>query len=192
MIVDVATVAHYLDERHYLGAARRGFAWSDDDGVLVLASPTSRRLPAHWLELTRWCLEPGRPNSGSRQWAAVRRVLLAEYPDVTTVVSYSDPSVGHTGALYRAAGWLWAPTWHRLRPPPSGQGRWTDDGAQQAVKDRWVDPLSPDTDRLSVLTPKDPGLRRRYPWAAYTEPTQRRGALIRGTGGGDYSRWIAR
>ena len=37
---------------------------------------------------------------------------------VSTVVSYSDPSAGHTGSLYRACNWIWAPTWLRLRPPP--------------------------------------------------------------------------
>ena len=47
-----------------------------------------------------------------------------KYPRCTTIVSYSDPSVGHTGALYRACNWLWAPTWHRLQPPPTGCGSW--------------------------------------------------------------------
>lgn len=190
MIVPVATVALYLDENHYLGAARRGVAWSDEDGVLVLATPTSRRLPSTWLELTRWCLV-GNQNGGSRQWAEVRRWILAERPEVTTVVSYSDPAAGHTGALYRACGWIWAPTWHRLRPPPTGQGSWTT-GAQQAAKDRWVDVLRPDAARLDLLRANDAACQRRFPNAIYREPVFRRGRPVRGTGGGDYAEWAAR
>lgn len=116
-------VADFLRARHYLGATHRGFAWSDAFGVLVLAKPTSRRLPQDgtWLELVRWCLL-GERNGGSRQWRAAVRYVRRALPDVTTIVSYSDPSVGHTGALYRACNFTWAPTWHRLRPPPAATG----------------------------------------------------------------------
>jgi hypothetical protein len=187
----VMDVAPILAERHYLGPAKRGVAWSDDYGVLVLANPSSRRLPHdRWLELTRWCLD-GQPNAGSRQWAAVRTWLLAEFPHLTTVVSYSDPSVGHTGALYRACGWLWAPTWHRLRTPPTGQGRWREGGKIESAKDRWVDVLRPDDGREKLLVANDAAVCRRMPWAVYREPRFRRGRLVRGTGGGDYARWVA-
>ncbi len=145
---DVATVAAFLDAYHYLGRARRGMAWSDEFGVLVLASPTSRHLPPDWLELTRWCLV-GVRNGGSQQWARVSRWLRAERPEVTTVVSYSDPSQGHTGALYKACNWTWAPTWHRIKPPPTGNGSWA--GERQEVKDRWIFALRPDPRRDDVL-----------------------------------------
>ncbi|HMS60659.1 MAG TPA: hypothetical protein PKD63_00145, partial [Solirubrobacteraceae bacterium] len=66
-VCPVADVAAYLDAHHYLGRARRGFAWSDEYGVMVLANPSSRHLPQQrWLELIRWCLV-GTPNGGSRQ-----------------------------------------------------------------------------------------------------------------------------
>lgn len=159
-------VEHVLRERHYLGPTRRGFAWSDEHGVLVLASPTSRHLPSDWLELTRWCLY-GEKNAGSKQWAKVARYLKTEH-GATTVVSYSDPSVGHTGALYRACNWIWAPTWQRLRPPPSQGGSW--DGKRiQAVKDRWVFPLRQDSRRAQILRVNDESLqRKRCP--SYIEP----------------------
>lgn len=162
-------VAALLDERHYLGATRRGRAWRDEFGVMVFATPTSRRLPSTWLDLTRWCITDRAPNSGSKQWGRVRKALAAEFPLVTTVVSYSDPSAGHTGALYRACNWLWAPTWHRLRPPPTGQGSW-DGVAKQAVKDRWVFPLRNDAARVGILVAKDESVLRRMPWARYQEP----------------------
>lgn len=156
--VPTRTVAYYLDANHYLGATGRGFAWSDEYGVIVLAKPTARRLPQDgtWLELVRWCLV-GERNGGSRQWARVSRWLRAEMPEVTTVVSYSDPSAGHTGALYKACNWTWAPTWHRLRPPPTGNGSWKG-GAQQSVKDRWIYDLGPDDRRAEILRVKDSAL----------------------------------
>lgn len=155
MMLRSASVAPYLDRLHYLGATGRGSAWSDELGVIVLAKPTSRRLPQDgtWLELVRWCLERGIRNGGSRQWARVSRYLRREMPEVTTVVSYSDPSVGHTGALYKACNWTWAPTWHRLKPPPTGNGTWGD-GVVQSVKDRWVFPLRPDDRRDEILRVK--------------------------------------
>jgi hypothetical protein len=168
-VVPVFAVADYLDRKHYLGAAKRGMAWSDEFGVLVLANPTSRHLPHdRWLELTRWCLV-GEPNAGSRQWARVSRWLTLERPDITTIVSYSDPSVGHTGSLYRACNWIWAPTWHRLRPPPTGGGSW-DGVTQQAPKDRWIFPLRRDEERETILSLRDDSVRRKMPEAEYREP----------------------
>lgn len=184
-IVTPAEVAWILATSHYLGPTKRGFAWSDEFGVLVLGSPSSRSLPHdRWLELTRWCLN-GTRNGGSRQWARVSRWLYENRPDITTIVSYSDPGVGHTGALYRACNWLWAPTWLRLRPPPSGNGSWQR-GKVETVKDRWVFPLRPDADRERILQVNDSALKKRMPEAEYREPRVRRGRLVRGTGGGAY------
>lgn len=167
MMVPVRTVDYFLDERHYLGRAPRGQAWSDEYGVLVLAPPTSRKLPVEWLELSRWCLR-GQPNDGSRQWSSVAKWLRANSP-ATTVISYSDPSVGHTGALYRACNWWYAPTWMRLVPPPSGGGSWDGGKTKQAPKDRWVFALKPDERRVKILRVED-GYVRRFPWAEYREP----------------------
>lgn len=175
-----------LARYHYLGAISGGTVYRDEHGLMVFDSPTSRNFPREgWLELTRWCIT-GNKNAGSKQWARARRWLLETHPDVTTVVSYSDPSAGHTGALYRACGWLRAPTWHILRPPPSGQGSW-DGRTTQAVKDRWIAVLRPDHAREAVLELKDGTLRRRYPWAEYREPSWKRGRPH--GGGGDYKRW---
>lgn len=186
--------AALLEARHYLGATPRGtLTWADELGVLVFAPPASRRLPrSSWLELSRWCLTGG-PNAGSRQWAAAWRWLREHHPACTTVVSYSDPGHGHTGALYRACGWLWAPTWHRLRPPPSGNGSWSSSEAAKAagVKDRWVFPLRPDPERQALLSVQDAAVRARMPWAEYREPRFRRGVPVVGSGGGDYKRWRA-
>jgi hypothetical protein len=172
------SVNQILASRHYLGPIDRGEPYRDEFGVLVLANPTSRRLPQdRWLELVRWCLF-GIPNGGSQQWRRVVRWLRQARPEVTTVISYSDPSIGHTGALYRACNWLWAPTWHRLRPPPSANGNWGD--GPQEVKDRWVFCLGRDEARERLLAVQDEALRQRYPWAEYRDGR-----------GGDYRRWMA-
>jgi hypothetical protein len=172
------SVNQVLADRHYLGPIDRGFPYRDEFGVMVLANPSSRRLPQdRWLELVRWCLY-GTKNGGSQQWRRVSEWLRQTRPDVTTVVSYSDPSHGHTGALYRACNWHWAPTWHRLRPAPSGNGKWTTGGKVEAVKDRWVFGLKPDAEREALLRVKDKSIMRRMPWADYREGR-----------GGDYKQW---
>lgn len=197
-----------LEDRHYLGRSHRAkFTWEDEFGVMVFAAPSSRNIPKHWLELVRWCLvgeviqaqqhdvidsrlltgHGDRFNAGSRQWRKAKQWLL-DQTSATTVVSYSDPSVGHTGALYRACGWLWAPTWHRLFPCPTGQGQWTTGGKVEAVKDRWVALLSPDANRAEALAVKD-GRIKRMAWAEYREPRWKRGIPQLHTGGGDYKQW---
>lgn len=177
---DWLSVNQILSSMHYLGPITRGFPYQDEFGVLVLANPSSRRLPhSNWLELVRWCLF-GTKNGGSQQWKRVSRFLRETRPEVTTIVSYSDPSVGHTGALYRASNWLWAPTWHRLRTPPSGNGKWSKGGKVEAVKDRWIFCLQPDAERESILAIQDDSIRRRMPWAEFKEKR-----------GGDYKRWRA-
>lgn len=169
MIVPVSDLAAELAERHYLGPSSRGFGWRDEWGSMVFAKPTSRHLPQDgtWLELVRWCLL-GEPNGGSRQWAIAWRSVAINRPEVTTFVSYSDPAAGHTGALYRSCNWRWAPTWHRLRPPPSGNGSWGN-GQRQEVKDRWVFPIRRDDRRAELLAVRDSALQRRG-CDAYTEP----------------------
>ena len=178
--------ADLLRDRHYLGPVRGGDWYEDADGVLVFDAPTARNLPVHWIELVRWCITGGE-NAGSAQWARAVRWLRGR-SRATTVVSYSDPSVGHTGALYRACGWLWAPTWHRLRPPPTGNGSWTV-SKLQSVKDRWIFPLRHDAEREAVLALKDDSLQERFRWAEYRDPRWKRGRAT--GGGGDYARWIA-
>lgn len=159
--VSTKSVGEFLETHHYLGAVNRGFAWSDEFGVIVFAKPTSRRLPqdGSWLELVRWCLL-GVHNGGSMQWSVVRRALQKAHVTCTTVVSYSDPSRGHDGALYRACNWTWAPTWHRLRPPPTGNGKWKS-AQQQAVKDRWIFEIRKDLRRSALLQVRDESLQRR-------------------------------
>lgn len=158
-----------LMRRHYLGPTGRAAlvivqrAEREIVACQVWATPTSRKLPLDgtWLELSRWCLTPeAGKNAGSRMHAYAVRTIRARLPKVTTLVSYSDPSAGHTGSLYRACNWRWRPTWMRLRPPPSRGGTW-DGVTQQEVKDRWVFYLRRDPRQEDVLRITDEGALRR-------------------------------
>lgn len=158
-----------LATEHYLGpiAGGRLIHVGVLDGFVVAAQvwrlPTSRRLPSDgsWLELSRWCLTPeAGENAGSRQHSSVLREIK-QLGGVRVLVSYSDPSAGHTGSLYRACSWEWAPGWHRLRPPPTGNGQWTS-GVTQAVKDRWVFRLRRRDIDSAVLAVNDAGAIRHW------------------------------
>lgn len=177
-----------LAAHHYLGPSRRGFVVETEAGPLVFAHPSSRRVPGTWLELVRWCIVRREPNAGSKAWACAVAQVREICSDVTTIVSYSDPSAGHDGALYRATGWLWAPTWHRLRPPPSGNGKWTA-GKVEAVKDRWVFLLGPDPEREERLRVRDASILRRMPWVEYREPTWRKGKPVLVGQNENWRRW---
>lgn len=177
-----------LARAHYLGPSRGGRlvvgGWAD--GELVAAQvwrhPTARGLPADGTvaELSRWCLTPAAgPNAGSRMHKIAVALIRGHLPDVAALVSYSDPSAGHGGALYRACNWRWAPTWHRLRPPPTGLGSW-DGSTRQEVKDRWVFPMRrrlPDH-VLDAFKLDDVAALRRYRLTDEWQITRRWPALI--------------
>lgn len=163
-----------LAPNHYLGATRAALHVFIGEAEGCIAACMTWRLPAArmlpndgtWLELSRWCLTPiAGKNAGSRMHRFAIRDLRRSAPDVTTLVSYSDPSAGHTGALYRACNWEWRPTWHRLRPPPSGNGAWTA-AKRESVKDRWVFELRRDPRRDGVLAIKDEAIAKRIAAAA--------------------------
>lgn len=169
-VSDAPTIAPLLQAEHYLGPLKSGrliLAGRRDDDVvaaMVWRRPTSRRWATDGsvLELSRWCLTPAAgPNAGSRSHAAAVRLIRERLPEVTTLLSYSDPSNGHRGELYRACNWLWAPTWHRLRPPPTGLGSW-DGETTQAVKDRWVFPLRRDARLAAAVAVNDAGALRHW------------------------------
>lgn len=148
----VAEVNPLLAGDHYLGPIAGGqhaFAgWVADELVAcqVWRHPTARMIPADgtWLELSRWCLTPdaGR-NAGSKMMGWVARWLRRYEPGVTTLVSYSDPVHGHTGALYKASGWTYTPTHIGRRYDvdgigyPSGNGSWNGEDVA-TPKHRWI------------------------------------------------------
>lgn len=76
-------------------------------GVVVFALPpreTSKRYGCTTWELARLWLNDGVPQNGET-WliAAALRYVRRHHPDVKAIVSYADPSAGHSGVIYRAA-----------------------------------------------------------------------------------------
>lgn len=141
-----------LSQHHYLGTAKSARwvlgVWVDGSLVAcqVFRWPTARMLPSDgsWLELSRWCLTPAAgPNAGSKMMSKTRKWIRHNDPNAHTLVSYSDPVHGHSGALYRASGWIYTPTHHSLRYDanglgyPSGHGSW-DGITRQSPKHRWT------------------------------------------------------
>lgn len=159
-----------LTKHHYLGPLRSGgkvtilgVLGDEPVAAAIWKHPTSRNLPSDgsWLELARWCLTPAAgENAGTRMHRWSLKLLKNQQPTLTTLVSYSDPGHGHTGSLYRACNWQWAPTWHRLRTPPTGNGDWGT--GPQGVKDRWVFCVGSDPDRNRILSVGDTGALRHW------------------------------
>ena len=149
-----AEVTPLLAAEHYLGPVTSGryvFAgWVDNTLACcqVWRHPTSRMLPTDWLELSRWCLTPlAGPNAGSRMMRWVT-TWLRHHSEVTTLVSYSELG-RHSGALYKASGWVAASTHHTERwlldrkGYPSAHGSW-DGVTVQQPKQRWIYELGTD------------------------------------------------
>ncbi len=177
-------VAPLLARAHYLGPLGAGsdrvVIAGEKDGRLVACSvwknPTARMLPndGRWFELARWCLTPA---AGSNAGSRMHRYSLPflRRAGALTLLSYSDPSVGHTGALYRAANWIWAPQWQRLRPPPTRGGTW-DGITVQEPKDRWVFHVTRRDPRRQQLVCDDRGAVR-Y-WLAHATAEERAWARL--------------
>jgi hypothetical protein len=103
--------------------------------VAIWPAPAARMLPLKtWLELRRLAVSPEAPrNTPSRMLAIMARILRKERSDLETLISY-QATQAHTGAIYRAAGWVTGRTdpgrqWDtpsRRRPPNQTQAprRW--------------------------------------------------------------------
>lgn len=99
---DWLSVNQILSSMHYLGPINRGFPYRDEFGVLVLANPSSRRLPAsRWLELVRWVLVWDE----KRRFAAVETSLPFSTRDATRGDDYrqllGSLRRAHRGAVSR-------------------------------------------------------------------------------------------
>lgn len=109
--------ADLMIRRHYLGRWpgvcmcslalwRGGIAL----GVIVFSLPpreTTKRYGGTTWELARLWVEDAVPtNAETFLIAKAVRFIKTHFPSVRFLVSYADPSVGHTGTIYKAANWL--------------------------------------------------------------------------------------
>jgi len=85
------------------GADFDGFYYA----VAMWTNPSSPKLPQlAWLMLSRWAIAPDAPkNTGTRMESWMVRDVRRRFPEVTTLVSYSDADT-HDGAIYKACNWI--------------------------------------------------------------------------------------
>ena len=108
--VDFAIRAHYLGKWPgvcvLVLALRRGI---DVLGAVVFALPpreTAVRYGAVTWELARlWVADAVPTNAESWLLAKAIRYVRRTRPEVKVLVSYADPSAGHTGVVYKASNW---------------------------------------------------------------------------------------
>ena len=108
---------------HYLGTMPRSKnvylgVWEDGRfrGVVVvgMGSGNSTNGKAYGLaksfdlaEVERICLAPHHKVAVSRVLAIASKMVKRQSPGLRGLVSYADPSFGHHGGIYQAAGWIY-------------------------------------------------------------------------------------
>jgi hypothetical protein len=87
--------------------------------VAIWSNPVARLLPQReWLELRRLAIAPDAPrNTASRLLGIMAKLIRRARPEVLRLISYQDADA-HTGAIYRAAGWV------AVELPKASQTRW--------------------------------------------------------------------
>lgn len=109
--VDEFVRAHYLRKRP--GVCVLALMMVQDwfaVGMIVYALPpreTAKRYGGVTWEMARLWIDDAIPTNGE-SWLIGQSVkyIKANHPDVVALVTYADPSAGHTGAIYRAANWI--------------------------------------------------------------------------------------
>lgn len=106
----------WIGEHHYLKSTPPGYIavlefleGSELIGAMLLGRPSSRGYdPDRIMEITRVYFIDGplAPcNTESRALAMMRKWVRTWLPNIRLLLSYSDPSQGHTGKIYEADGW---------------------------------------------------------------------------------------
>jgi len=108
-------IDRWIATHHYLGysppGARLRIAVYYDGrcvGGMLFGRPIARNID-QWttLELTRMYLLDECPrNSESRCLGQAAKMIRQMFPEVKQLIAYSDPSYGHQGTIYKAAGWV--------------------------------------------------------------------------------------
>ncbi len=109
--VDAMIKKHYLGK--WPGVCVLVLALMRDNvaiGVCVFALPpreTSKRYGGETWELARlWLLDSIPKNAETFFIGQAIKYIRINHPSVKTLVSYADPSAGHSGVIYKAANWI--------------------------------------------------------------------------------------
>lgn len=108
----------FIRQHHYLHHApptgRIAFGIFDNGGalgrligVMLWGTPAARlEDQTSTMELRRmFILDCTERNAESRMLAVAARYIGLNFPEVKRLLAYADPSAGHEGTIYRAAGW---------------------------------------------------------------------------------------
>lgn len=112
--VDHLVMKHYLHRWPGVVVCILGLLREDQMGyigVIVFALPpreTAKRygVTVAW-ELARLFIEDGTPKN-TETWFMARAIAYVKRarPEVEILISYADPSAGHSGTIYRAGNWI--------------------------------------------------------------------------------------
>ena len=102
----------FLELYHYLGPGRNGNrigAYLNDEliAVAVFSPPQRQNLTAKFgtdklLECSRFCIHPSYQKRNFASWFIAQ--CTKRYKNLL-LISYADTTAGHTGTIYKAAGW---------------------------------------------------------------------------------------
>ena len=103
----------WIKRSHYLESAPPGYVAAleflegkERIGGMLLGRPAARTYGEEILELTRMYFVDSAPkNTESAALAMMRAFVRKWFPSIRLLISYSDPSQGHTGGIYKADGW---------------------------------------------------------------------------------------
>jgi hypothetical protein len=109
--VDSLIKKHYLQKRPaVVTLAVAMFEFDEMVGCVVYSMPpreTEKRYGKKTWELARLYLIDRMPQN-AETWLISKSIkwIKTHYPEVCNLVSYADPSAGHSGTIYRASNWL--------------------------------------------------------------------------------------
>jgi hypothetical protein len=137
--------AAWIEERHYTKSIPAGYVVAleflqgpTQVGAMLLGRPEAPRLDQdRILELTRMhFIDEAPKNTESRALGLMRKFVRIWLPNVRLLLAYSDPTAGHTGAVYEADGWA------KFGASAKQGNGWLSRPGRKAAsispKDRWV------------------------------------------------------
>lgn len=113
---DITAINEFLWSYHYLGKTRSGIAIAATlhNQLIAIAfyahctrQQTTLKLKKNYnevLELVRFCIKPGYNRKNFASWFLSRTTKMLP-SSITTLVSFADEGAGHSGSIYKAAGW---------------------------------------------------------------------------------------
>lgn len=154
---DLKAAQKMVAEHHYAGGGSNtrvyvhGLYRRSDDrlcGVAWWLPPTRVACESvnkeHWqkvLSLTRMVMLPDVPKNAASFLLARSVKLIKSDARFVSLVTYADESAGHTGGVYRAAGWHYV---GRTGPYP----RWVDSAGRQVAQKATVNRVKAEMERL--------------------------------------------